>query len=163
MIVTNIQTNNKLKSKRLLLIPVVLIVLGAVLFGVYALLNKEVPLAGIISPTKIFSNLQAKGAYWAVFLTNGQTYFGKLDPDDLNGNYVTLSEVHYLEKSSDAAAAPATKTAPQPAASGYNLVKLGNELHGPTDTMIINRQSVLFIEQLKSDSKVVAAIAAANR
>lgn len=152
-----------MEKKRLLLIPVVLVLIGVVIFGAYGFLNKEAPLAGIISPTKLLGNLQDKGAYWAVFLTNGQTYFGKLDPDDLNGNYVTLSEVHYLEKSSDTAPAPATKTAPQPAASGYNLVRLGDELHGPTDMMVINRQSILFIEQLKADSKVVTAISAANR
>ena len=40
------------------------------------------------------------------------------------------------------------------------LVKLGNELHGPEDAMYINRQSVLFWENLKNDGKVAKAIAA---
>ncbi|MBU2575853.1 hypothetical protein KKF64_02080, partial [Patescibacteria group bacterium] len=39
-----------------------------------------------------------------------------------------------------------------------SLVKLGNELHGPTDSMFINRDHVLFVEDLKDDSNVVQAI-----
>lgn len=107
------------------------------------------------------ANLAGGSSYWAVFLTNGQTYFGRLDPDDLNGNYVKLSEVYYLEKT----AAPATTTgkAVESATPGYNLIHLGNELHGPKDEMVINRQSVLFIEQLKTDSKVVTTIQSAKR
>jgi len=39
-----------------------------------------------------------------------------------------------------------------------SLVKLGNELHGPTDAMHINRDQILFIEDLKDDSNVFQAI-----
>jgi len=38
------------------------------------------------------------------------------------------------------------------------LIKLGNEIHGPADSMIITKDHILFIEQLKDDSKVVRAI-----
>ena len=38
------------------------------------------------------------------------------------------------------------------------LTKLGGEIHGPEDKMIVNRQQVLFIENLKPDSKVVQLI-----
>ncbi len=40
-----------------------------------------------------------------------------------------------------------------------SLVKLGNELHGPTDAMVVNRSHVLFVEDLKEESNVVQAIA----
>jgi len=38
------------------------------------------------------------------------------------------------------------------------LVKLGNELHGPEDQMSVNRDQILFIEKLKADSQVVKTI-----
>ena len=38
------------------------------------------------------------------------------------------------------------------------LIKLGNELHGPTDRMVINRDFILLTESLKNDSRVVQAI-----
>lgn len=47
-----------------------------------------------------------------------------------------------------------------PATDNFSLVKLGNELHGPEDKMSINLSQVLFVEDLKVDSKVVEAIRA---
>lgn len=90
--------------------------------------------------------------YQAVFLTNGQVYFGRAS--HLNGDYVKLTDIYYLQ----------VQNALQPAQSGANnnqqimLMKLGNELHGPMDKMLINRSQISFIEDLKPDSRVVAAI-----
>ena len=42
--------------------------------------------------------------------------------------------------------------------SRNNLIKLGNEIHGPLDSMLINRDHVVIIEDLKDDSRVVQAI-----
>ena len=39
-----------------------------------------------------------------------------------------------------------------------SLIKLGEELHEPEDLMIINKDNILFIENLKADSKIVKAI-----
>ena len=44
-----------------------------------------------------------------------------------------------------------------------NDVNLYYELHGPEDRMYINREHVLFIEDLQPDSKVVQAIEAYQR
>ena len=38
------------------------------------------------------------------------------------------------------------------------LQKLGSELHGPEDQMVINRDQVQFWENLKDDGQVVKAI-----
>ena len=43
-----------------------------------------------------------------------------------------------------------------------SLAKMGNELHGPDDSMSIAKDQVLFWENLKDDSKVVKAIKDAN-
>ncbi|HPN15423.1 MAG TPA: hypothetical protein PLF71_04940 [bacterium] len=87
----------------------------------------------------------------AVFLTNGQVYFGVVQSKD--SGQIVLSDIYYLQ--SDRAANNAANLESQ---QDIKLIKLGNELHGPEDRMEINRQHVLFIEDLKSDSKVVKAI-----
>ena len=38
------------------------------------------------------------------------------------------------------------------------LVKLGSEIHGPDDAMIINKDQLLFFENLKKDGKVTDSI-----
>jgi hypothetical protein len=90
--------------------------------------------------------------YQAIFLTNGQVYFGKLS--DVSSGYVNITDVYYLQVQQ--AVQPAdTKSTESPKVS---LTKLGNELHGPTDEMHISRDQVLFWENLKADSTVVKAI-----
>jgi len=84
----------------------------------------------------------------AVFLTNGQVYFGKIKA--LNNQYVDLQDIYYLNSSSDG-----TNQQQQP---NLSLVKLGCELHGPQDRMVINREQVSFWENLKTDGKVAEAI-----
>ncbi len=95
---------------------------------------------------------QSQSEYQAVFLTNNQVYFGKLS--DKNSRYVTLSDIYYIQVSQPLQSqTPASN--PQ---ANLNLVKLGSELHGPQSVMSINRDHILFIEDLKSDSQVVKAI-----
>ena len=66
---------------------------------------------------------------------------------------VTLRNIYYLQVTT--ALQPADSTQQQ---QGLSLVKLGNELHGPKDEMSINKAHVIFIEELKTDGKVVTAI-----
>lgn len=96
--------------------------------------------------------------YQAVFLTNGQVYFGKLG--NSGGDYMQLSDVYYLQVDQDVQGTgegeqteDVTKKDDQ-----VSLAKLGGELHGPEDAMQINREQVLFWENLTDSSKVVSAI-----
>ena len=90
-----------------------------------------------------------KDQYQAVFVnvngTNGgQVYFGRIT--SLTAQYIRLTNVFYIQnQQSDAA---------KSTSSAYNLVKLGCELHGPSDEMLINRDQVFFWENLKTDSQV---------
>ncbi len=84
----------------------------------------------------------------AVFLQNGQVYFGHLKK--AGGDYAVLENVYYLK----------TQTGGQTAA---NLVKLGNELHGPEDAMFIPNNQIAFWENLRSDSQVTKAINQAGK
>lgn len=97
--------------------------------------------------------LATRGAdYQAIFLTNGQVYFGKFKP--ATGKYAKLSDIYYLQVQQQVQPAQAGQTQ-QPQIS---LVKLGQELHGPEDVMYIDREQILFWENLKDDGRVVQAI-----
>lgn len=87
--------------------------------------------------------------YQAVFLTNGQVYFGKLTSMDAKN--VVIEDIYYLQV--EGQIQPERGQQPK-----LSLVKLGNELHGPFDKMVINRDQVLFWENLKDDGRVVSAI-----
>lgn len=93
----------------------------------------------------------------AVFLTNGQVYFGKLSA--AGGGYYKLNDIFYLQ----ANGTEQDSENPQGASSDQNanvqLIKLGNEVHGPEDEMVIGKEQVLFFENLKTDGKVSKTIA----
>ncbi len=91
------------------------------------------------------------GQYQALFLTNGQVYFGKLA--NVDDRYVRLTDIYYLQVQQAVQPADTKNTQPQ-----VSLAKLGSELHGPEDAMEVNRDQVLFWENLKDDGKVVKAI-----
>lgn len=93
-----------------------------------------------------------KGQYQAVFLNGGQVYFGKIG--DYTGKYLTLNDIYYLRVNQQVQ--PGQTTAQ--AQNDVSLAKLGNELHGPEDKMVINRSEVQFWENLKEDGQVVKAI-----
>lgn len=90
-------------------------------------------------------------SYEAVFLSNNQVYFGKLS--GTFSRYPTLKEVYYLRVSELQSQSPNA-----PPQSQIQLVKLGSEIHGPAPDMKINRDQILFIENLKPDSQVLKAI-----
>jgi hypothetical protein len=80
--------------------------------------------------------------YQAVFLTNDQIYFGHLK--NINSRYLLLYDVYYVKITESGAG---------------QLVKLGVvEPHGPIDRMIINKDQLIFWENLKPDSTVVKTI-----
>ena len=92
----------------------------------------------------------------AVFLSNGQVYFGKVAKQ--NKAEIKLEDIYYLQVTRPLQQTAEGQQQANPQGE-LSLVKLGNELHGPTDAMYVNRDQVLFIEDLKDDSNVVTAIA----
>lgn len=88
----------------------------------------------------------------AVFLTNGQVYFGKINA--INSKYVDLRGIYYLNVNQQVQPNQDTNQSQ----SSISLVKLGCELHGPVDQMLINRDQVTFWENLKDDGQVAKAI-----
>lgn len=88
----------------------------------------------------------ATGEYQAVFLDNGQVYFGKLTQSE--SDFFILIDIFYMQ--SGPVGLDQT--------TNLQLTKLGSEAHGPEDKMQINKEHILFIEEMKAESKVVKAI-----
>lgn len=84
----------------------------------------------------------------AVFLLDGQAYFGHLEDVPWSGTIV-LRDVYYVNDASKV-----TTDLP------VGLVKRGNELHQPVDVMYIRRDKVVAIERVTPTSPVGQAIAA---
>ena len=82
--------------------------------------------------------------YQAVFLEGGYVFFGRLTA---RGDVLLLSDVFYLSSLPD-----------QQGSEPGTLVKRGNELWGPTEPMVIPREQVVFMENLRDDSQVLDAI-----
>ncbi len=105
------------------------------------------------SKNKVTTNLVGVNSnqYQALFLTNGQVYFGKLQQADKDT--IKISDIYYLQ----------VQQAVQPKEGDdkqaeTQLIKLGEELHAPEDEMHIDRGQVLFWENLKDSGKVAEAI-----
>lgn len=96
------------------------------------------------------SSFVDKNKYQAIFLNGGQVYFGKIG--EYTSKYLTLTDIYYLRVNQQVQ--PGT----QETTNDVSLAKLGNELHGPEDEMVINRSEVQFWENLKDDGQVVKAI-----
>lgn len=131
------------KNFALLTVLKVVVLLGAVL------LLLATTLAVVRGGGANETGLVDTSKYQAVFLNNGQVYFGKAK--DVNTRFVELTDVYYLTQS----------TSNEGQATGdYTLVKLGcQQIHNPSDQMIITREQVTFWENLEADGKVTKSIA----
>jgi len=137
------------KPSRRFKLPLILaiIVLAAIIGGLaWASLNNKNAGTGI-----------DKSKYQAVFFTNGQVYFGKLST--LNDEYLKLTDIYYLQTQTEGE----TEANPQQTStdqSDVQLIKLGEEIHGPEDEMVLSKDQLLFYENLKVDGKVAQSIEA---
>ncbi len=102
------------------------------------------------SDNKGQSQYVKSGDMQAVFLNGGQVYFGQIGT--INDEYMTLSNIYYLRVNQQ------VQPGQTESSNDVSLVKLGCELHGPQDQMVINNDQVIFWENLKNDGQVVKAV-----
>ena len=140
------------KRKTILWVVIVLVLALLILTVFNGLFSGSAKNFGRLSDWADFSK------YQAVFLSNGQVYFGKVT--DANNQTLVLENIYYLRTAGNLQISDANNSTSTPATDNFSLIKLGNELHGPEDKMSINLSQVLFVEDLKSDSKVVESIRA---
>lgn len=81
--------------------------------------------------------------YQAVFLANGQTYFGRYV--DRVGTYAKIEDAYYIQQGAagDEAAPPESR-----------LIRRGSELHQPFPYVLIPKTAILFVEDLRPESAV---------
>lgn len=120
---------------------VMLLVLIALVVGILVLRTQlfRAGLSTLFAPSA--AEVIDSNAYQAVFLTNGSSYFGKVR--EQGEDWFLLTDVFYLSSSEQ---------------SGTQLIKRGSEPQGPREPMIVPKQQVLFIENLRDDSEIVVAI-----
>ncbi|MCW1930608.1 MAG: hypothetical protein KIH62_004850 [Candidatus Kerfeldbacteria bacterium] len=94
--------------------------------------------------------------YQAVFLTNGQVYFGKLN--NLNSEYMVLKDVYYIQQSTDDTSDEAATTDDESENTQLKIIRLGEEIHQPQNGMIIARDHMMYWENLRADSRIIDAI-----
>ena len=102
------------------------------------------------------NNLVKDDQYQAVFLDNGQVYFGKLS--GARGDYVRLTDIYYLQVEQQIQPGQTDANGNPVTSQNVSLAKLGNELHGPEDEMFINEDRIVFWENLKADGTVTESI-----
>lgn len=120
----------------------IVVLLGA---GIAWFVTRQSPSAGAIDTSK----------YQAVFLTNGQIYFGKLH--FLDDKYLKLTNVFYIQSSTTSSDTADTQKAATNS-TDMKLIKLGNEVYGPEDEVIISRDQVISYQNLKTDGNVTKLI-----
>lgn len=135
----------KIKEARGGLIKLVVFILAILVIGatVYFLFFR----------TKSVATSPKAKDWYAVKLVDGEIFYGQVE--DTKADPVVMANVYYnydQAKAKEAGAGAAENS------GNLRLVKRGKETHGPAGTMDIVRTQVLFMEPLKSDSKVLKAI-----
>ncbi len=104
------------------------------------------------------------GKYQAVFLSNGQVYFGKLTV--VSADYMKLTSVYYLERqlttngtTTDDESETDTAVNPTGDNNNFQLLKYSDVLYGSEDAMVISRDDIIRYENLRPDGVVAKAIA----
>lgn len=112
-------------------------------FGV--ILLAVVLVAGLSGCDRIGDTLSFKSEYQAIFLDNGQVFFGKLE----NGGsaHPLLREVYYIGSQTSADGKEVQNI----------LLKRGNEWHGP-DYMVLTASHIVMVEPIAPTSRVAALI-----
>src|SRR5690606_18965434 len=90
------------------------------------------------------------------FLSNGQVYFGKLEA--VNKDYMRLTDIYYLQSQQSATDVGSSDNPQESTDGNVQLIKLGEEIHGPEDEMIVSKEHLLFFENLRQDGNVTRSI-----
>jgi hypothetical protein len=115
----------------ILLVVLVLVALGLGIAAVVRSPGTGNVLSSSINPSE----------YQMVYLTNGETYFGKLTAP--GGRFYYMRHVYTLT----AQASPRSGTPLQ-----RTLIKLTNEVHGPEDLLVLNPRQIVYVENLRPNS-----------
>src|SRR5579875_2636903 len=109
----------------------ILVAVALLIVAVARLIQPADPLAGAINPNE----------YQAVFLTNGEVYFGRMTTAP-GGQFYFLHHVYYLQT-----------TSANGKTTSRNLVKLSSQIQGPEDFLAVNRSDIAYVENLRPNGQ----------
>lgn len=125
----------------LMMVPYGIIVSALVLFGCILLLQQ-----------RQVKHTMPEDRYQAVFMANGQVYFGHLHT--LSRSYLRLTDVYYLQQQ-DLTPSDDGGGAAEPQ---FSVIRLGEEIHQPEQQLILNKDQILYWQNLQQNSRIIEAI-----
>ena len=94
--------------------------------------------------------------WYAIKLVDGEIFYGQVQ--DVKADPVVIENVYYNYDQAKESGAAKDQSKVVEETGNLRLVKRGKETHGPDGSMNVIRAQVLYMEALKSDSKVLQAI-----
>lgn len=99
--------------------------------------------------------------WYAVHLTNGQVYFGRIT--SITSDTIAISDTYYLEATPNPMSTSNSFIIQQESKPTYKLTRRGDDTMLSSDhKLFINRSTVLFWEKLQDTSDVVRLIVKGN-
>jgi len=95
--------------------------------------------------------LKYRGSYQAVFLTNGQAYFGNIT--EITNEYILLKDPYSIKVQQKQ-----TDEEGQAKQSEIKLLSIEDEFYKPEGYMLIEKSAINFIEELKDSSQIIDII-----
>ena len=123
--------------------------LGRALGGLLLLALVAAVLVAVIRwivPNDPFSGRIDEDRYQAVVLSDGRVFFGHLS--SISDEYLELSEAYFVDQTEGTEEDPAVQ----------RVVSITERVEGPDDAMLLNKEFVVAVENLRPDSDVVEAI-----
>jgi hypothetical protein len=92
-----------------------------------------------------------KDSYQVVFLTNGQAYFGNIT--EITDKYIILKDPYSIKVQQKQ-----TDEEGEATSSEIKLLSIEDEFYKPEGYMLIEKNAILFIEELKDSSQIIEII-----
>ncbi len=135
--------NKKSYGKASFVFTILIFVLIIIFFGIFSWQN------GMIRNT--VQLLKYKDSYQAVFLTNGQAYFGNIT--EITNEYIILEEPYSIKLQQKQ-----TDGEEETAQSEVKLLSIEDEFYKPVGYMLIKKSQINFIEELQDSSQIIEII-----
>ena len=95
--------------------------------------------------------LKYRDSYQAVFLNNGQVYFGNVT--EITNKYIILKDPYSIKLQQTQADEEGSATQ-----SEVKLLSIEDEFYKPVGYMLIEKSGILFIEELQDSSQIINII-----
>lgn len=103
-----------------------------------------------------YNRIFADDVVSAVTLSNGQTYFGRLEK--FGPRTVVLFDAYYLQVGETTTDPASDATTAEGDGSNLQLKKLSEDFHQPNNYLVLNRDQILYWQHLSNSSPILEAM-----